>query len=43
MTLNGLMAITLPFALNSVAFGAVYVKVVEDIHTFCDGNVAQRI
>jgi len=30
---------------NSVAFGADYVKVVEDryTNTFCSGNVGQRI
>ena len=31
-------------SLNSVAFGADYVKVVEDMpNTFCSGNVYQRI
>jgi len=29
-------------SLNSVAFGAHYVKVVEDTDTFCGKNVAQR-
>ena len=30
MTLNAVMAVTLPFSPNSVGFGADYVKVVED-------------
>ena len=30
MTLNGVMAVSLPFSPNSVAFGADNVKVVED-------------
>jgi len=28
---------------NSVAFETHYVKMVEDINTFCSGNVGQRI
>jgi len=30
MTLNAVMTVILPFSPNSVAFGADYVKVVED-------------
>ena len=40
VNLNGVMALILIFSPNSVAFGASYIKVVED--TVCDKNAVQR-